>query len=449
VVKGRRFRALAAALFAAIFAAIFATVAVGAAGAQTAASSPRAARDSAAETAASRAEMPRASEEPVSLLLQISGPKTLDIWRYGDTLAAVLMRSRLILSVHRAYNADPARLDNLARYEGAPVVLALELSEEGGRVSARWRLSAAARGATSDAESGAKDATIAGMQPVEGSFTKPVPSEDELASSFWVETVDAVNGFLSGLRTAHLRITGAPGTVVQGFGDPILLPDSGSAILPVILPERIPWTASTPERYPESGVFYASKDGETLTLPRRQWALDFGAYGFAFPELRVSFAPGSRFFTRATISQFAFGMSLQSPNNGVEAPLTLSFPLFQAGFGFGSYFEPQIRELRTYLAMDFFARLFSPQGRGIYLDPVAPIGIQPAVGLEWGRGPVARLYVEMSAVFYPWAMPGLMAASLDGNSASSLIFGGSGWFPGQSGWFLEIPLFRIGMRFRL
>ncbi len=421
--RGRRILAIAAAIFAAA-----------AAGAQTAQGpSPNAAAQSTARQTSDALSL----EERVSVLLQVSGPSSLDLWRYGDTLAAVLMRSQRILSVHRAYNADPSRLDNLARYEGAPVVLDLELSEEGGRVSARWELRAAEGFATSGATS------------VRGSFAKPSPSEDELSSSFWVETVDSVNGFLAALHAAHLRITGLPGTVVQGFVEPFLLPDSGSVILSVILPERIPWAASTPGRYSENGVFYASKDGETLAIPRRQWALDFGAYGFSFPEIRLGFTPDSLFFVRATLSQFALGLSLQSPNNGIVPPLTLSFPLVQAGFGFGTYFAPQMQELRTYIAMDFFARLFSPQGRGIYLDPVAPIGIQPAVGLEWGRGPVARLYLEMSAVFYPWAMPGLMAASLDGNSASDLIFGGNGWFSGHPGWFLEVPIFRMGMRFRL
>ncbi|MDA8424512.1 MAG: hypothetical protein M0Z80_00105 [Treponema sp.] len=378
-----------------------------------------------------------ASETRLPVLLQVSGPKNLDLWRYGETLSAAIMRSHRVLSVHRAYNADPTRLDNLARYEGAPVVIALKLSEDGDRVSVRWDISAV--------EGIAKG----GATPIEGSFIKPAPSEDELSSSFWVETTDALDAFLAGLRVARIRITGLPGSVVEGFGEPFLMPDSGSLLFPVIVPERITWAASAPGRYPERGLFYAAKDGETLVIPRRQWSIDFGAYGLAFPELRVAFEPGAHFFARATLSQFALGWSLQSPNNGVEQPLTLSFPFVQVGVGIGSYFAPPSRELRTYIATDLFARLFDPEGRGLYLDPVAPIGLQPAFGLEWGRGPAVRLYAEMSGVFYPWAWPGLMLASLGGEKPSSLVFGGGGWLAGQPGWFLEIPIFRMGLRLRL
>ncbi len=379
------------------------------------------------------ARVPPAAADRVSVLVRVSGPKELDLGRYVDTLSALLMRSPKILSVRLAHGSEAGELESPARREGASVILAVELSREGAFLRAHWQIRA----------------TEGGPIPALGSFSKPQPSEDELATSFWVETVDAVEGFLASLRIVRLRVSGFPGAVIEGFGDPILLPKSGTAVLTLILPSRITWVASAPGRYPEKGTFYASEDGETLEIPRRQWALDFGAYGFSFPELRLGFTPDSLFFVRATLSQFALGLSLQSPNNGIEPPLILSFPLLQAGIGLGTYFAPQIRELRTYIAMDFFARLFSPQGRGVYLDPVAPIGVQPSVGLEWGRGPDARLYVEMSAVFYPWAMPGLMAASLDGNSSSDLIFGGSGWFPGHPGWFLEVPVMRIGMRFRL
>lgn len=369
----------------------------------------------------------------VSILIQIAGPSDMSTGPYADSLAAALMRSDAILSVSRASGLGDERLVERARRDACSLILRVELAESGADLAVRWTVHIV----------GSAEA------PAEGAVVKSRPSEDELASAFWVETVDAAAAAAASLRPARLAITGLPGTVVEGFGDPILLPKSGSVVIPLALPSRIPWVASAPGRIPERGVFLASADGQRLAIPRRRWALDVGAYGLAFGELRASYSPSGRFFARASLSQFFFGLSLADSHNDSQPQLVLSYPLVQAGLGLGFYSAPQIAELRSYLSLDLFARLFFPEGRGIYLDPVAPVGAQPSVGLEWGRGPVVRLYAEIGAVFYPWAMPGLMAASLDGNSASGLIFGGKGWISGQPGWFLEVPVARIGARFRL
>ncbi|HTX73567.1 MAG TPA: hypothetical protein VMC79_12130 [Rectinemataceae bacterium] len=387
--------------------------------------------DLAAQVAAPPA--PAASAPPVAVLLQVEAHPDSNAALYTDTLAAALMRNPSILSVIRTTGLDDQQLLERAKRDSCSVLMAVKIATEGADLRVEWNLSMA-------------DSSSA---PSTGLVSRSPPTADELASSFWVNAVNAAVAYTAGARVSLLEVRGPPGAVVEGFGEPFVLPRSGRLVLPLIRPARIVWVASAPGRLPERGVFDATHDGPALVIPSRRWGVDLGFYGLSFGEFRVSYAVSPELEARFAVSQFLVGINLQNSHDTEEPSLTQSFPMVQLGLGAVYYPTLPMKQFRSYLSLDLFARIFSPQGRELFVDPVAPWGIQPAVGMEWGRGIAGRLYFEVGGVFYPWAYPGLMAASLGGNKSSGLIFGGSGWIAGQPGWFLEVPILRMGLRFRL
>jgi hypothetical protein len=249
-------------------------------------------------------------------------------------------------------------------------------------------------------------------------------------------------------------VAGLPGTRVYGLGPVIVIAESGQSVVDLDLPAYVTWRASADGTYPEQGNILVEKSGSLLTIPHQplpRWSMDAGAYGFSFGELRCSFSFGNSLFARATLTEFVLGISLsQSDGSGSPAPLCASYGLLQPGLGFGGYFEGAENPLRTYMAVDAFARVAVPEGRAIFIDPVAPLGIEPCFGIEWGRSRSMSLYFEIGGIFYPVAMPALMLASMgDGSTGGRLVFGGLGWFPGHPGWFMEFPVPRLGLRFHL
>jgi len=136
-------------------------------------------------------------------------------------------------------------------------------------------------------------------------------------------------------------------------------------------------------------------------------------------------------------------------SSGAYPSLVYSTGLVQAGLGAGWYPMAGRSRLQPYLCMDAFARLILPEGGGVAIEPIAPMGISPLVGLEWSRAGDIGAFIEVGATLYPIADRDFMLASAGGDNSGRLLFGGSGLFKGHPGWFGEFPNARLGLRFKL
>ena len=111
------------------------------------------------------------------------------------------------------------------------------------------------------------------------------------------------------------------------------------------------------------------------------------------------------------------------------------------GAGFGMYFLPEDSYVRPYASATAFARILLLKG-AFGFDTVAPLGLQSALGAEWRAFPRAAVFVEFGATFYPFCDGFLMAASRGDQDGPFLNLFGARWF-------LELPILRLGARFRL
>jgi hypothetical protein len=282
-----------------------------------------------------------------------------------------------------------------------------------------------------------------------GSFEKAIPNARELASSFWIELVQDLGPAIAAIPRGRIVVAAPPGARVDGFGDSFVVPAEGEAELTMALPAFIKWKASSFSYFDADGTTLIEAPLSRVELPMRKlpaWTVELSLYGFSFPEARASLLFGKRLFARATLTQFLAGLNLQTYDLPPPEPSILSsFSLLHVGVGFGTFFGDPDKNLRFYAAIDGFFRFAMPGYRSFFIDPVAPIGISPLVGAEWGRDTRTKLYFELGGIFYPNVLVDLMLASRASNGGT-LVFYGAGSSPGRTGWFAEFPLPRLGLR---
>jgi hypothetical protein len=373
-----------------------------------------------------------AEAETVRIMASFEAPGLPIEGRLRNSLEAALATSDQAAALLRF---EPGEEDLVAAASKASCLLALEASaaatEDG--ISVKWRFLASA----------------GGTELRSGSFDKPEPSARDLVSSFWVELVQDLGPAIEALPVDNVIVAGPPGARVSGFGDPFVMPAEGEVQLPMRLPAFIRWKAGSKSYLDASGSLLVEPPKPRIELGMKKppsWTAETALYGFSFPEARAALLLGKRLFARATITQFELGLSLQ---NGGSDPsgssLFSSFSLIQAGLGFGAYLEDPDHALRFYAAADAFLRFAIPYGESFFIDPVAPLGLYPLIGAEWGKDAKAKLYLEFGGLIYPYARVDYMLASR-GNSNGTLI-GSVLWSPGGSeGLFWEFPIAALGLR---
>jgi hypothetical protein len=353
-----------------------------------------------------------------------------------DSLEVALALSPSTAAVLR-YEAGGEDLEASAAKSNCPIALSVNAAatSEGLRIEWRYLCSAAA-----------------GIELRSGSFEKPTPSERDLVSSFWTEIVQDLGPAIEALPSDHIVVAAPPGTRVEGFGDAFVMPIEGEVELAMSLPVFVRWKLFSHGYLDTKGtaLIEAPSTRVELTMVKPPaWTAELSLYGFSFLETRSSKLFGKRLFARATLTQFFAGLYLQKYDGPPPTPSILSsYSLLQAGVGFGSYFEDPDKNLRLYAVVDLFLRLDMPGLASFFVDPISPMGFSPLIGVEWGRGTNTKLFFELGGIFYPYAFPDMMLASR-GSPSGSLVFYGSGWFPGHPGWFAEFPLPRLGMRIYL
>jgi hypothetical protein len=300
-----------------------------------------------------------------------------------DSLEAALAASPLAAAVLR-YEAGDDDLPSSASKASCPIALSVEASGTGASLRVAWRYLSAAPG---------------NAELRSGSFEKALPGARDLVSSFWTEVVQDIAPAIEALPS--------PATVASGGPSPEPGPAEG----------RIP-----------------------------SWTAELSLYGFSFLEARASYLMGKRFFVRLTLTQFLSGLNLQDYQGPPpDPPLFSSYTLLQAGTGFGAYFEDPSRSFRLYAALDAFLRIAMPFNKYLFVDPGAPVGLVPMLGAEWGLDLRIKAYLELGAVFYPYADTAYMYASR-GQNGGNAVASGHWFFSPHPGWFFEFPLPRLGLR---
>jgi hypothetical protein len=329
------------------------------------------------------------------------------------------------------YEGEDAGALASARQAACRFLLSLRLVFGEGSVRAEWLI---------------VDSALA-AEKARGSFEKPLPSASELQSSFWSDmVVDLESAAATTLPTIRLLVRGRPGTDFDGAGQRQRIPSGGLLEIGFDSPALVIWTASSPGNFPERGRIAVEAGKDTLlTIPRHDWSVELGIYGFAFPELRANLALGDYGFVRLGITEFLAGLDLSGTVSGGELRLTSSYPLVIPSLGAGLAILPPVSEFRPYVALDLFARMGFLSLERPYLDPVAPGGLDVALGFDWGAGRTFRVWMEVGCAFYPWARVADFRASAGGRS-SRLYFSGTSLFPGHPGWIGEFPLPKAGIK---
>jgi hypothetical protein len=369
------------------------------------------------------------------VMVSFAAPNVANEGMLRESLEAAIAASPLAQAVLR-FAGDEDGLAPSAARNSCPVAIEVEATETGEGMHIEWRFIAADAG---------------GIELRAGSFDKAAPAPRDLVSAFWVELVQDTGPAIDALPRDIVAISGPPGVRIDGVGESFVMPDEGRVELPMHLPAFVSWRTYSRDFLDASGTALIDASTPRLDLilekvPR--WAVDLSFYVFSFPEARASWLLGKRFFARTTITQFLAGLNLQSYSGPPPEPSFIaSYSLIQAGFGFGGFLEDPDKKFRAYAALDAFLRLAMPYSSDFFIDPVAPVGIHPVLGAEWGMSTRSKLYLEFGGIFYPYADTVYMKASRknDNGGDNSLSFGH--WsLNGHPGWALEFPVPRLGIK---
>ncbi|MBN1243165.1 MAG: hypothetical protein JXA15_10735 [Spirochaetales bacterium] len=346
-----------------------------------------------------------------------------EAWLRG--LALALAREPGVSGVLRARDAD-SYFDEANRQDCA-LVLEIETAAASASTRVEWRyLDALSREVVT-----------------EGAYEAPEPTERDLSGFFWDEVVAALPDAVSRVRFTVFTLTGKPGSKVSGFSPkPVVIPESGELEIVADAPSTYRWRATVPDSYPAGGVFaFFGTEGTVLALPDEtlpRWSFDAGLLMGQFPDLRADW----RF-----LSDWAFaGFELVSYSPGLFLPrdvppedrpsLFIFLPLIQPGIRVGARLAPADAAFRPYVSTGAFTRFVFPEFRLFMLDPVAPFGLSPAVGVEYGTSRKLGVWAEVAMHWYFGPNGYLIAASGPGNV-----------FFVRDHTAIEIPHVRFGVRF--
>jgi hypothetical protein len=366
--------------------------------------------------------------ERIMLSFSASGDSNATVLR--DSLEAALAASPSCSSVLTYEAQEDDLLTAAAAKALCPIALYVDAKSSGTDVRVAWTYFFSA---------------MENMELSSGSFTKASPGEDDLVSSFWTEVVEDLGAAIAALPSERIVVSGPPGVRVEGFGSPFTMPLQGSTEIEITLPAFVRWKAGSSAFLDANGNALIEDPRTRIDLAMRKipaWTTEMALYDFSFPEARVSFLLGKRFFARLTFTEFFGGLNLQDYNGPPPEPSFFSgYSQMQAGCGFGAFFEGPESSLRFYSAVDFFFRLDTPN-LSLYCDATAPFGISPLLGVEWGSTTRVKVYLELEGIYYPYAqVDTLLASRKSGNNNNPVFYGAS--------WYAEFPLPSLGLRIYL
>jgi hypothetical protein len=360
---------------------------------------------------------------------------------WAQSLDAALASSTRIGLVRRSSEGEDP-LEEAAKL-GFDLAVKVKLEPDGSGVAAFWSIFEV----YAPAGAGAAHAPA-----VEGRTEAVSPTQEKLGETFWLGLLTAADKILAETPSAgssRLRVVAPPGTKIKGLTKATaLVPDSGFLELWLRTPSSYAWRASLAGFEDETGLLSLSgpeADLPILFTPRPRASLESGLVGGAFPDLWYTwrFREG-RLFARAGLIQFLGGLSLKNYESMTDQPIFASIGLIEPGAGIGASLSPPDDAVKFYVSLDAALRVDLIDDSKVFmimLDPIAPIELKPAIGLEWEATDRLSLFFELGNSVFPACDGLLMATSMATNDNWPHITG--------DGFFIELFVARFGVRFPL
>jgi hypothetical protein len=287
---------------------------------------------------------------------------------------------------------------------------------------------------------------LSGLESPMESFQAPLPDVQALQETFWLPLLAELDKLEAPAREGSLIVYAQKGTVVTGLSaKPLIIGTEGEAQVPLVIPGTYRWKAQAPGLASKQGVLFVRENPAVLRIKQEQspgWALEWGALMGQFGDVWIQ-----RLFNT---DQIWLGFGLQQYWIGINFPSSedlfpytepvISLPLLQPGLTAGFRFFDDTYYVRPYLSITLMARLNTAL---LMLDPVAPMVLSGNGGLEYRLAEKIAPFIELGASFYPFCNGLYMAASRGGATRAPSTF-----FYSNS-WYIDIPLFRLGVRFFL
>jgi hypothetical protein len=273
----------------------------------------------------------------------------------------------------------------------------------------------------------------------------------DLERDFWDEVTAAVEDYYAE-AAANRTVPGEvvfqarPGTRILGAGAGTLRTDgSGIARAAVQVPVTLSVRATRAGFFPVEGKYFLSREQTTVQLEQNRGAriaIEVYLNNLIFPGFELSYylIPGL-LFARAGLTTNAIGLLFTDSGSTGESSLLVSRGLNQMDLGFGIYLNDEDRDLRAYAGLGAFVRLLMVLGY-FGLEPIAPWGLQAALGIEYSRNPRWRFYLELAPLLHFTNRPDLMFASF----APDYSLAGYAFLPWGVFEFLNL---RLGFRWQI
>jgi len=355
------------------------------------------------------------------VLVRYSGPSPA---KYVPSLVASLSGDRLSLRTVVSDLPADAPQDSVvkeAQRYACDIILRVTIEDASGRDQLLWSL-----------DSPAED-----IPRASGTLVKPRPDWSAAAELYWIFLTGPVAKAVAAdakpwpqalvSEQTPFTVKARPGTQVTGFPQgPVVVDDSGEVAVTLNLPvsvylegHLVGWGTKPVRVYVDGRDQSVSLDQSALP----QWGLTVSLNNFAFPSIGGLWVPsGGRLAIRGQLDQYLGGLSLSARTNvGAQSWPVQSVPLlaFQGGASWNwSWPEDQIQ---FYTALDLGLRFMFPQFKGFWLEPVAPLTIQPLAGwdYQWTQG--HSLYFEIGPTLVWVSDEAAYLSSLRSNQSSLQI----------------------------
>jgi len=287
---------------------------------------------------------------------------------------------------------------------------------------------------------------LSGLTHPVQTFQAPLPDLRDLQETFWLPLLAEADTLEASAREGILTVYAQKGTVVTGLlPEPLIIGPDGEAQIPLLIPGTYRWKARSPGLKSMQGVLLLRENPAVLMIKQGQapsWTLEWGAVMGQFGDIWVHrLFKSDKIWLGFGLQQYWIGINFPGPED--LFPYTepvISLPLLQPGLTTGFRFFDDTYFLRPYLTMTLMARLNTAL---LMLDPVAPMVLSGGGGLEYHLTDNMAPFIELGASYYPLCNGLAMAASRRGESRSPSTFLYS------DSWYIDIPLFRLGVRFFL
>ncbi len=287
---------------------------------------------------------------------------------------------------------------------------------------------------------------LSGRELHAGTFQDGVFSEQDLYQTFWLPLSAVLDSLEAQKGQGALTVHAVPGTRISGLTEkPVSVDQSGETVIPLIVPGTYSYRASAPGYRGREGIYTMAESPAELFIEQERvskWLIELGSLMGQFGELwahRLLFK--EQFWIGFGLQEYWIGTYFPSPDDrGRYSYPVVSLPLLQPGITIGGRLADDLHFLRPYLSATFLLRLNTSLLR---LDPAAAMVVEGKGGLEWKLAPGFAVFFDLGASFYPFCNGIYLAASRGGESRapSTYLFSES--------WYLEIPVYRLGMRFFL